>query len=718
MTKPGKHIIHLSALFLTLFLMLIGTSLVKAETTPAFPGAEGFGRYTSGGRGGAVYHVTSTADDGSAGTFRWALSKSGKRTIVFDVSGTIHLTSPLSISTSNVTIAGQTAPGDGICVADYPFTINASNVIIRFVRFRLGNLFVAYHEGDGLGGMDQENVIVDHCSVSWSIDECCSVYGMKNLTVQWCIVSQSLRNAGHVKGAHGYGGNWGGSGASYHHNLICHHDSRSPRLGPRASTQTDERMDMRNNVIYNWAGNGCYGGEGMKVNIVNNYYKPGPGTKQKSALIQYRIAGIGIRTTAYCETYPAFAPMLHVWGKFFVDGNYINGFSDVTADNWTKGIYAQISNTTTDNLFTDVTKDTMKLSAPMDFMYTTTHTAQAAYEKVLKYAGASLSRDWVDTLMVYDTRNGVASHTGTGSGDVYGIIDTQNDNKPANAPGDWNPWPTLIGKACPTDTDQDGMPDAWETANGLNPNNATDGNSLNIEGYTMLEVYMNSLVAGIMTDGNAGGVASGYISGGSDAVISKTTLSQSTYAGASGASSPWTFDGGYSITNGNSKTYATGSEMGIKFSTGVKFSVNLPSGITVDSVKFVGYDNYTGTDSYISELNGTSFTSADYIFPQKNASGTYTVCSHNIPLITPASGSFTFTFSGSQVVVYLVLSTRTATGVKTTTILASDPNAPVNVYGIDGRCIRTNVIRRNATEGLLDGIYLVDKQKVVVDRYR
>ncbi len=718
MTNPGKHIIYLSALFLTLFLMLIGTSLVKAETTPAFPGAEGFGRYTTGGRGGAVYHVTSIADDGSAGTFRWALNKSGKRTIVFDVSGTIHLTSPLSISTSNVTIAGQTAPGDGICVADYPFTINASNVIIRFVRFRLGNLFVANHEGDGLGGMDQENVIVDHCSVSWSIDECCSVYGMKNLTVQWCIVSQSLRNAGHVKGAHGYGGNWGGSGASYHHNLICHHDSRAPRLGPRASTQTDERMDMRNNVIYNWAGNGCYGGEGMKVNIVNNYYKPGPGTKQKSASIQYRIAGIGIRTTAYCETYPAFAPMLHVWGKFFVDGNYMNGFSDVTADNWTKGIYAQISNSTTDNLFTDVTKDTMKLSAPMDFMYTTTHTAQAAYEKVLKCAGASLSRDWVDTLMVYDTRNGVASHTGTGSGDVYGIIDSQNDNKPANAPDDWNPWPMLIGKACPTDTDQDGMPDAWETANGLNPNNATDGNSLNIEGYTMLEVYMNSLVAGIMTDGNAGGVASGYISGGSDAVISKTTLSQSTYTGASGASSPWTFDGGYSITNGNSKTYATGSEMGIKFSTGVKFSVNLPSGIRVDSVKFVGYDNYTGTDSYISELNGTSFTSTDYVFPQKNASGTYIVCSHNIPLITPASGSFTFTFSGSQVVVYLVLSTRTATGVNTTTVLALDPNVPVNVYGIDGRCIRTNVIRSKATEGLLDGIYLVDKQKVIVNRYR
>ena len=702
---------------LMLLCLLISTMTQATEETPAFPGAEGFGRYTTGGRGGSVYHVTSIADDGSEGTLRWALNQGGKRIIVFDVSGTIHLTSALSISNGNVTIAGQTAPGDGICVADYPFTINASNIIIRFMRFRLGNLYVADHEGDGLGGMDQQNIIVDHCSVSWSIDECCSLYGITNLTVQWCIVSQSLRNSGHSKGAHGYGGNWGGSGASYHHNLLCHHDSRTPRLGPRYTTQADERLDMRNNLIYNWAGNGCYGGEGMNVNIVNNYYKQGPGTKQKSTAIQYRIAGIGIRTTAYCETYPAYAPMLHVWGKFFVDSNYVNGYDDVTADNWTKGIYEQISNENNDYLFTSETRDTMKLPAPIDYLYTTTHTAENAYEKVLNYAGASLSRDWVDTLMVYDTRYGLASHTGSGSGNVYGIIDSQEDNKPADAGEEWNAWPVLNSTGCPVDTDGDGIPDVWETANGLNPNMASDGTTKNSEGYTMLEVYMNSLVGHIMEAENVDGIVSGSIVEKSNSEISTVTLSQSTYTGATGASSPWSFDEGYTITNNNSKVYATGKEQGIKFSSGVQFTVNLPSGIQVDTVRFVGYNNYSGMDSYISELNGTSYSSTSYVYTQKDAEGNYTVCDHTIPLSTPATGSFTFTFSGYQVVVYIVLTTEVTSGLKTQTILSADPYTLVNVYGIDGRTVRSQVLHGQATDGLPNGMYIIDKQKIAINNY-
>jgi len=489
-------------------LSFLFVALTMKGQTPAFPGAEGFGMYTTGGRGGTVYHVTNLNDSGS-GSFREACGKSGKRTIVFDVSGTIHLQSQLKLNKDNVTIAGQTAPGDGICIADYPFVIAASNVIIRYMRFRLGNLQVASHEGDGLGGMDGKNIIVDHCSVSWSVDECLSVYGSENLTVQWCIASQSLRASGHSKGNHGYGGNWGGAGASYHHNLLAHHDSRTPRLGPRPGTQTREQMDMRNNVIYNWCGNGCYGGEGMNVNIVNNYYKPGPGTAKRSTAIQQRIASIGIRTTDYTKHGTSSAnqwdAMWHVWGKYYVDGNVNSKYAQVTNDNWTYGMYNQIDGSKNDNTYTQATKDTMRVGTPIAFQSVTTHSAEQAYGRVLAYAGASLHRDWVDELMVSDTRNGVASHTGKASGDNPGIIDSQDDNRPANAASDWNAWPVLNSVAAPTDTDRDGMPDEWETAHGLNPKDKTDGARDSGNGYTHLEIYMNSLVADITAAQNAGG---------------------------------------------------------------------------------------------------------------------------------------------------------------------------------------------------------------------
>ncbi|MEG1586860.1 MAG: hypothetical protein RR346_08290, partial [Bacteroidales bacterium] len=474
--------------------MSVFCSLTVSATQIAFPGAEGHGRYVSGGRGGKVYHVTTLEDHSNPGSLRYALNQSGARTIVFDVSGTIHLKSALRISKDNVTIAGQTAPGQGICVADFPVTIACNNIIMRFLRFRLGDLNA--QEADALGGMDKKDIMIDHCSMSWSVDECCSVYGNENQTLQWCIISQSLRNSVHAKSTHGYGGNWGGNKASYHHNLVAHHESRTPRLGPRPGTQKNEYMDLRNNVFYNWAGNGCYGGEGMQVNIVNNYYKPGPATNKKGGAVKYRIAKIGIRTTDYVTRNPSFAPMLHVWGKFYVDGNLIEGNSEVSKNNWEKGIYAQINNSECDNLFTTVTRDTIKRSTPLETGYVTTHTAEKAYEKVLEYAGCSFNRDTHDEMIVNDTRTGKASYGN--SGGYPGYIDSQNDLKPVNASSDWSAWPILVQNNIPADSDGDGMPDEWERKHGLNPNDSSDGVIIGKDGYTNLENYLNDLVSDII----------------------------------------------------------------------------------------------------------------------------------------------------------------------------------------------------------------------------
>lgn len=473
---------------------------VKEEPV-AFPGAEGFGRNTTGGRGGKVYHVTTLQDGTQPGTLRHALSQKGARTVVFDVAGTIFLNSRLRITNPDLTIAGQTAPGQGICIARHPVTINADNVIVRYLRFRVGN--EGGGEPDGLGSTDCKNVIIDHCSISWSVDECCSVYGGENLTVQWCLVSESLRTAGHTKGKHGYGAIWGGAKASFHHNLLAHHESRAPRLGPRPSTQEREHVDMRNNVIYNWAGLGCYGAEGMQVNIVNNYYKPGPATPKDNP-VRYRIAGIGVRTTQYCTrpdgTPNAWKPMEHVWGKFYVDGNVIEGSPEVTRDNWTKGIYEQINNASCDNTFTEKVKKEMRLSRPLDAGTVTTHTAMQAYELVLADAGCSRQRDRIDTRIIEETRNGTATYIGSvtkGADKLPGLIDLPADVKPEGAA---SPWPELsdggVSADVLRDTDGDGMPNVWEKAHGLNSKDAADGvaTTLSEEGYTNLEVYLNSLV--------------------------------------------------------------------------------------------------------------------------------------------------------------------------------------------------------------------------------
>ena len=252
--------------------LLGAVSCIQAQQI-AFPGAEGYGKWTTGGRGGRVLTVTNLNDSGE-GSFRDAVEQMGPRIVVFAVDGTIELKSPLRVNNDSITIAGQSAPGDGICLKDYPLVVNASNVIIRYIRVRVGDLNNLDSDGLGGGRYGQKNVILDHLSVSWSIDECLSIYKTENLTVQWCLVTHSLNTSVHTKGSHGFGGIWGGYKASFHHNLLANHASRNPRF---ASVDGTKWVDYRNNVVYNWGFKTAYGGgHHAEINMVNNYYKPGP----------------------------------------------------------------------------------------------------------------------------------------------------------------------------------------------------------------------------------------------------------------------------------------------------------------------------------------------------------------------------------------------------------------------------------------------------------
>ncbi len=688
--------LHRTFALLSLGASLLGAAnLMAEEKVLAFPGAEGFGRYTTGGRGGNVYHVTNLKDNTAKGSLRWALSQPGPRTIVFDVSGTIHLSSAITI-TDNTTLAGQTAPGDGICLADYPVYVG-SNTIIRYTRFRLGNKNVKANGADGwdgLGGNDGHDIIIDHCSVSWSIDEACSIYGNVNSTVQWTIISQSLVNAGHSKGNHGYGGIVGGSGASFHHNLLVHHSSRTPRLGARPTTQTDERVDMRNCVMYNYGGNGCYGGEGMNVNIVNNYYKPGPATPTGDK--GRRIAGVGIRTKSYCTTYPAYSPMLDVWGTYFVEGNVNTKYADVTKDNWNYGMYNQIdkSASATDGTWNDQVKKDIRLAEPIDFVYTTTHTAEEAYEKVLDYAGASLHRDSHDALMVSDVREGVATYTGKGNS--KGFINSQDDNKPSDAPNGWSAWPTLNSLEAPLDTDGDGMPDDWETSNGLDPNNAADRNTLTEEGYTMLEVYMASLVEHITEAQNEGGVVMGGIYE-YDPVQEFYEISKLTREG-----NAWAFGNGVSISNSVGGGYTTSGEY-IGMGRDQQHLITLPAGAKINWIRIQGrarYDMDNFSDASLVELNGKTFDEGTYVLPKGSEEVTI-----DVPIESGAKNNLTMTWTGNNpwCKIFLYTTDNGLTSVEEISQAnASSDDAWYNMQGI----------RVNGEK--LPGLYIHNGKKIII----
>lgn len=473
----------------------------------AFPGAEGGGMYVSGGRGGKVYHVTTLEDLSTEGSLRYAVNQKGPRTIVFDVAGTITLNSPLQIKNGDLTIAGQTAPGDGICIKGRYTQIACNNVIIRFVRFRLGDEDSnASDSDDAIWGRYCKDIIIDHCSMSWCIDECASFYANSNFTMQWCILAESMRSSKHSKGNHGYGGIWGGSNASFHHNLLAHHDSRNPRFDHphiyENHTTVPNRgvIDYRNNVVYDWGGNSSYGGEGYGsgkgtgINMVGNCYKPGPSSTDR----KYFIDAYGVYASCNScgnnidEGYPL----------LYMSDNLHSKYADISADN-AAGIYWHNGEAHANYGKTAGSPFAVKGSAG-ESCWTTTHSSSQTLGQVCGWAGASLSRDAVDRRVTDNALNGkgriidcVSSTSGKVSvADEYGFT-----------------WPVLRAddeqKAIASkDSDADGIPDWYESIFGLDSQNANDANAISLDKngrYTNLEMYLHYLVRETIAGGNEGG---------------------------------------------------------------------------------------------------------------------------------------------------------------------------------------------------------------------
>lgn len=454
MTRPFLNVIAIVG-------VLFITADVSAQKPLAFPTAEGYGKYTTGGRGGQVFEVTNLNDSGE-GSLRAAVEAKGPRTVVFRVSGTIKLNSDLRIKNPNITIAGQTAPGDGICLRGYPLMISADEVIIRYIRVRFGD--ESGKDADAISARYVKNLILDHVSASWSVDETMSIYHCENVTVQWCMITESLFDSNHSKSNHGFGGIWGSNHSTYHHNLIAHHSSRNPRFASGCGN-----TDYRNNVLYNWGYRSCYGGEKRQndkfnftnINMVANYYKPGPATDPARAAELAEPSSRGPDDK----------------GHWYVADNVIEGSPSVSANNWS-GVRGS---------------NYIQLDEPWDAMPIHQQTAQEAYESVLQHAGASLpKRDPIDSRILQEVREGTATYEGVyktkkrvgSNSEITGIIDSQEDV---------GGWPELENASAAPDTDHDGIPDAWETTHGMAPNDTNDGNQTNADGYTMLEQYINSI---------------------------------------------------------------------------------------------------------------------------------------------------------------------------------------------------------------------------------
>jgi hypothetical protein len=459
----------------------------------AFPTAEGYGRFARGGRDGRVIEVTNLEDydpgKGEAvipGSFRAAVEADGPRTIIFRVSGVIHLKRPCAVSKPYCTIAGQTAPGDGICLADYGAgAYGAHDVIIRYMRFRVGDSTKRAMDGAGLGSCD--NCIMDHCSISWSSDEGTSSRGAKNITFQRNIVTEALHHGPHYRASdrtkletHAFAGSISGNIGSYHHNLLADCTDRNWSLagGLTQGGKYAGYLDIRNNVVYNWTARTTDGGV-KALNYVNNYYKPHP----ENPFVKWLLKLDKIN--------PA-------WGteSYYMTGNVLEGFVDET-NNWSAFENAW------PNTRDPVNEAEVRVNQELYPSYVKTHTAREAFTNVLADVGANFPKsDVIDLHIIKDVRDGTAEYIGT-KGPTYGdrpspnfpgIIDEPTDDKSALG-SPYFPWPDYKTYNVPVDSDHDGIPDDWEKAHGLNPNDPSDANKdLNGDGYTNLEKYLNSLV--------------------------------------------------------------------------------------------------------------------------------------------------------------------------------------------------------------------------------
>jgi hypothetical protein len=427
----------------------------------AFPGAEGYGRFAIGGRAGKVYTVTNLNDAGP-GSLREAIEADEPRTIVFNVGGLISLKSKLVFHNPYLTVAGQTAPGKGICIRNYTFGgIGARDTIIRYIRLRLGNLAGITMDGMGLASSDHD--IIDHCSISWTIDEAFSSRAAKNITLQRCLISEALNVAGHQNYAagtgHGYAASIGGDVGSFHHNLLadCAGRNWSMAGGLNQAGRHTGRLDLRNNVVYNWYHRTTDGGA-KEVNFVGNYYKPGPSSKVFHVLMSER------------EAVPSFGPQ-----DYYVEGNVMPDHYDATQP--LAGVIAKPASIP----LTEFIKD-----KPLFESYVTTQSAEDAYQSVLADVGCNIPvLDDHDQRIIRETRDGTTTYKGSKTG-LAGIPDSQDDV------GGWEDYPE-IHRPDGWDTDGDGIPDDWEKSHSLNASDRTDGAKDSGDGYTNLEKYLNSL---------------------------------------------------------------------------------------------------------------------------------------------------------------------------------------------------------------------------------